>query len=197
LRELEDLLPQPSEWTLDGDDYLSLSSSLAGYLGSVIADKRSHAIPIEVAKLYIFDDLSVSQRWANKFSEVGIETVADLIGKTEEELLRIEGIGGKALEELKAGLEERDLLYILDNPPADEDPDVNQLIEMVFSPDDSDLYMSGEVPLTYSVDPDDEIMNGTLTLRTNHNDAAELDQLLDSIGMGIEDETTPIDTTEE
>ncbi len=38
--------------------------------------------------LYLFDDLGVS-RWTNKFSEVGIETVGDLIGKTEEDLLRI------------------------------------------------------------------------------------------------------------
>ena len=36
--------------------------------------------------LYIYDDLGVSQRWANKFSEAGIETVADLLGHTEEDL---------------------------------------------------------------------------------------------------------------
>ena len=46
-------------------------------------------------------DLGVSQRWANKFSEAGIETVADLLGRTEDDLLRIEGIGVKAIEELK------------------------------------------------------------------------------------------------
>jgi DNA-directed RNA polymerase subunit beta' len=182
------MLPQPSEWTLDGDDYLSLSSSLAGYLGTMISDKRNRVIPLEVARLYIFDDLGVSQRWANKFSEVGIETVADLIGKNEDELLRIEGIGAKALEELKTGLEERGILYILDNPPVEEEPDVSQLLEMVFSPSDSDLYMAGEVPLMYSVDPDEDVMNGSLTMRSGLNDSAELDQLLDSIGMGIEEE---------
>ncbi|MDR2196804.1 MAG: DNA-directed RNA polymerase subunit beta' [Coriobacteriales bacterium] len=187
LRELEEMLPQPSEWALDGEDYLSLPSSIAGYFGGALTPAHArHIIPVEVARLYIFDDLGVSQRWANKFSEVGIETVADLIGKTEEELLRIEGIGGKALEELKAGLEERDLLHILDNAPIDDEPDVSQLIEMVFSPGDSDLFASGVAPLTYSVDPDDDRMGGSLTMRSNLNDAAELDQLLDSIGMGIE-----------
>ena len=32
------------------------------------------------------------RRWTNKFSEVGIETVGDLVGKSEEDLLRIDGI---------------------------------------------------------------------------------------------------------
>jgi DNA-directed RNA polymerase subunit beta' len=184
LRELESLLPQPAEWALNSDDYLNMPNGLANYIGTLSADKRSRIIPIEVARLYLFDDLGVSQRWANKFSEVGIEMVSDLIGKTEEELLRIEGIGGKAIEELKAGLEERDLLYILEEPP-EEESDVSKLLEMVFSPEDSDLFMGGEVPLTYSVDPDDDIIEGSLQTRVNQNDAHELDELLDQIGLGI------------
>jgi DNA-directed RNA polymerase subunit beta' len=131
--------------------------------------------------------LGVSQRWANKFSEVGIEMVGELIGKTEEELLRIEGIGSKAIEELKAGLEERGLLYILESPKEEEEPDVSKLLEMVFSPEDNDLFMSGEVPLTYSVDPDDDLMGGALPMRAGRNDVGELDELLGQIGISIED----------
>ncbi len=83
----------------------------------------------------------MSQRWANKFSEAGIETVADLVGHTEEDLLRIEGIGAKAIEELRDGLEEHNLLYILENNEdvADEE-DLSQLLQMVFSPDGPDLH---------------------------------------------------------
>ncbi len=56
----------------------------------------------------------MSQRWTNKFSEVGIETVGDLVGKCRY-LWPINGIGAKAIEELRDGLEAHDLLYILEN----------------------------------------------------------------------------------
>jgi DNA-directed RNA polymerase subunit beta' len=187
LRELESLLPQPNEWPLDGEDYLNSPNGLANYIGALSGDRRGPGIPLEVARLYLFDDLGVSQRWANKFSEVGIEMVGELIGKTEEELLRIEGIGSKAIEELKAGLEERDLLYILEGPKEEDESDVSKLLEMVFSPEDSDLFMTGDVPLSYSVDPDDSIVGGTLQVRPNQNDASELDELLGQIGLGVEE----------
>jgi DNA-directed RNA polymerase subunit beta' len=70
-----------------------------------VYSKNGRTLSSEDAKLYLFDDLGVSQRWTNKFSEVGIETVGDLIGKTEDDLLRIDGIGAKAIEELREGLE--------------------------------------------------------------------------------------------
>ena len=187
LWELENLIPKPTEWPIDGDEYLSTPNGLANYISSLTSEGRSHAIPLEIARLYLFDDLGVSQRWANKFSEVGIEMVGDLIGKTEEELLRIEGIGGKAIEELKSGLEERNLLYILEGAKAEGDDDVSKLLEMVFSPDDSDLFMDGEVPLTYSVDPDDDVMGGSVDIRSNHDNASELDELLGQIGLSLED----------
>jgi hypothetical protein len=113
--------------------------------------------------------------------------VGELIGKTEEDLLRIEGIGGKAIEELKAGLAERDLLYILETPKEEEEPDVSKLLEMVFSPEDNDLFMEGEVPLSYSVDPDDDVPGAKLQVRANQNDASELDELLGQIGLSIEE----------
>ena len=187
LWELESLIPKPTEWAISGEDYLNGTNGLANYISGLTSEGRAHAIPLEVARLYLFDDLGVSQRWANKFSEVGIEMVGDLVGKTEEELLRIEGIGGKAIEELKAGLEERNLLYIIEGSKEDEESDVSKLLEMVFSPDDSDLFMGGEVPLTYSVDPDDDVVSNTLQVRSIQNDASELDELLGQMGLGFED----------
>ena len=49
-------------------------------------------------------DIGVSARWVNKFEEAGIVTVADLVGKTEDELIDLPGIGQKAVEEVKEGL---------------------------------------------------------------------------------------------
>jgi len=186
LWELENLIPKPIEWPILSEDYLNGANGLANYISSLTSEGRLHAIPLEIARLYLFDDLGVSQRWANKFSEVGIETVGDLIGKTEEELLRIEGIGNKAMEELKNGLEERNLLYIIEGPGEEDDQDVSKLLEMVFSPENSDLFMGGEVPLTYSVDPDDDILGSGLPIRSNKNDADDLDELLGQMGLGIE-----------
>lgn len=145
-------------------------SSTAGFLGG-----RGPQLAPELAKLYLFDDLGVSQRWANKFSEAGIEMVGDLVGKTEDELFRIEGIGVKAIEELRAGLEARDLLYILDDPKKSDEPDASQLLEMLFSPEDA-MYMGAEVPQSYSADPDDFI--GTAPQRHSSSDEAVLNELL-------------------
>jgi len=181
LRELEKLLPQPQDWNFDSEDYHNMPIELANYLGSIGLGKKLPPIPLETAKLYLFDDLGVSQRWANKFSEAGIEMVGDLIGKTEEELLRIEGIGSKAIEELKAGLEERDLLHLIEpQNDDDDDSDVSHLLDVVFSPGNDDLLMSGDVPLTYSADPfEDETEH--LVIHGNANDPAELDELLGKI----------------
>jgi DNA-directed RNA polymerase subunit beta' len=49
-------------------------------------------------------DIGVSARWVNKFEEAGIVSVADLLGKTEDELIDLPGIGQKAVEEVKEGL---------------------------------------------------------------------------------------------
>ena len=103
----------------------------------------------------------MSQRWTNKFSEVGIETVGDLIGKTEDDLLRIDGIGAKAIEELRDGLEARNLLYILE-PDEDEadSEDLSQLLNMVFSPDaDNDIMLGTAAPAKHSFD--DELIGGS------------------------------------
>ena len=177
LRELESLLPQPQDWPFIGEDYQNIPPELQLYYTTVGFSGKLPPITLEEAKLYIFDDLGVSQRWANKFSEASIEMVGDLLGKTEEDLLRIEGIGIKAIEELKAGLEERNLLFILEKPePEDDASEVSQLLEKIYAPEDADFFLNSEVPLSYSVDPlGDE---GHLTVHTNINDPAELDELL-------------------
>ncbi len=135
LKQLEELLPAP-EWPLDGDYLGFASGELIGAPGFVSG--AMPAIPGDAVKLYLFDDLGVSQRWANKFSEAGIETVGDLIGKTEQELLRIEGIGAKALEELKAGLGEHDLLHLLEGETRqiEDEFDISEFIGATFAPDE-------------------------------------------------------------
>jgi len=150
LKSIEEQLPKQLDWI--GDDY--------GY-GNVYS-KNGRTLSSEDAKLYLFDDLGVSQRWTNKFSEVGIETVGDLIGKTEDDLLRIDGIGAKAIEELRQGLEARNLLYILE-PDEDEadSEDRSQLLNMVFSPDaDSDIMLGTAAPSKHT-SFDDELIGGS------------------------------------
>ena len=149
LKEVEEQLPQQLDWV--GDDF--------GYPG--VYSKNGRTLSSEDAKLYLFDDLGVSQRWTNKFGEVGIETVGDLIGKTEDDLLHIDGIGAKAIEELREGLEARGLLYILepDDDKAD-DEDLSQLLNMVFSPDaDSDVMLGSAAPSSHHFD--DELIGGS------------------------------------
>ena len=69
LREVEELLPQPQDWSLDGDGYLnSMGSSYGNYYSGLSLGHRGPQLSDEDARLYIFDDLGVSQRWANKFS---------------------------------------------------------------------------------------------------------------------------------
>jgi DNA-directed RNA polymerase subunit beta' len=58
-------------------------------------------------------DIGVSTRWVNKFAEAGIETVADLRGRSESDLLNLPGVGQKAVEELKEGLEANGLALLV------------------------------------------------------------------------------------
>ncbi|WP_077598476.1 DNA-directed RNA polymerase subunit beta' [Olsenella urininfantis] len=150
LKGIEEQLPKQLDWI--GDDY--------GFGG--VYSKNGRTLSNEDAKLYLFDDLGVSQRWTNKFSEVGIETVGDLIGKTEDDLLRIDGIGAKAIEELRDGLEARNLLYILE-PDEDEadSEDLSQLLNMVFSPDAGNDIMLGTAAPSKHEFSDDELIGGS------------------------------------
>ncbi len=149
LKELDEQVPQETSYAWY-DEFGSADGSFT---------RNGRTISAEDARLYLFDDLGVSQRWTNKFSEVGIETVGDLMGKSEEDLLRIDGIGAKAIEELRDGLEEHNLLYILENNEdvADEE-DLSQLLQMVFSPDGpDDILLGTSAPRHYE---DDEEMIG-------------------------------------
>ena len=174
LKGIEEKLPKQLDWV--GDDY--------GYGG--VYSKNGRTLSSEDAKLYLFDDLGVSQRWTNKFSEVGIETVGDLIGKTEDDLLRIDGIGAKAIEELRDGLEARGLLYILepDDDEADSE-DLSQLLNMVFSLDaDSDIMLGTAAPAKHHYD--DELIGGSADARSSDSDVinedlGSLDDLLSQV----------------
>ena len=174
LKGIEEQLPKQLDWV--GDDY--------GFGG--VYSKNGRTLSSEDAKLYLFDDLGVSQRWTNKFSEVGIETVGDLIGKTEDDLLRIDGIGAKAIEELRDGLEARGLLYILE-PDEDEadSEDLSQLLNMVFSPDaDADIMLGTAAPATHHFD-DDELIGGSDASSEGsdviNEDLGSLDDLLSQV----------------
>ena len=176
VRDLEEQLPQQLDW-----------SGFDEYDGNGSFTKNGHTISADDARLYLFDDLGVSQRWTNKFSEVGIETVGDLVGKSEEDLLRIDGIGAKAIEELRDGLEARNLLYILDNNEdvADEE-DLSQLLQMVFSPDGpDDILLGSSAPRHYD---DEEMIGGPAEGEKTESkpgvineDMASLDELLNQL----------------
>ncbi len=171
LKSIEELLPKQLDWV--GDDY--------GFGG--VYTKGGRTLSSEDAKLYLFDDLGVSQRWTNKFSEVGIETVGDLIGKTEDDLLRIDGIGAKAIEELRDGLESRGLLYILE-PEEDEadNEDLSQLLNMVFSPDADDVMLGSAAPSRHHYDEDELIGSPTQSSSDVINeDLDSLDDLLSQV----------------
>ena len=177
LREIEDLLPQPQDWSLD-ENYMGGYGNYFG--GGSFRGGRANQLSDEDARLYLYDDLGVSQRWANKFSEAGIETVGDLVGYTEDELLRIEGIGAKAIEELKTGLAEHSLSYLIEDDLAASNDDMSQLLDMVFSPDDTVL-IGGDSPATFNPEGE-EMLGEALPPRSYHRDLSELDALLGGLG---------------
>ena len=177
LKELDEQLPQQLDW-VGYDDYP----------GDGSFTRNGRTISAEDARLYLFDDLGVSQRWTNKFSEVGIETVGDLVGKSEEDLLRIDGIGAKAIEELRDGLEAHNLLYILDNTEdmADEE-DLSQLLQMVFSPDGPDDILLGTSAPRHHYDSDEELLGAPAEDKSKasggiiNEDMASIDELLNQL----------------
>ena len=185
LREIEELLPQPEEWSFDGEGYFNAAGGYGSIYNTFSKSRAGANLTDEQARLYIFDDLGVSQRWANKFSEAGIETVADLVGHNEDDLMRIEGIGVKAIEELKAGLEERDLMHVIEDDLNATSDDMSQLLDMVFSPDDT-ILIGGDSP-SYDND-DEELLGESLPPRSYQRNLEELDALLGSmsdLGFGL------------
>ena len=55
------------------------------------------------------DDLDLSVRSFNCLKRANINTVADLVSKTEEDMMKVRNLGSKSLEEVKKKLEEYDL----------------------------------------------------------------------------------------
>ena len=98
------------------------------------------------------------------------------MGHTEDELLRIEGIGTKAIEELKAGLEARGLSRVIEDDLNASRDDVSQLLDMVFSPDDTVL-IGGDKPATFNTDAED-MLGEALPPRSYQRNLEELDALL-------------------
>ncbi len=184
LRNIEDMLPQPQDWSLGNEGYLSMGNSYGSYYSGLSLGHHRHNLSDEDARLYIYDDLGVSQRWANKFSEAGIETVADLVGRTEEDLLRIEGIGVKAIEELKEGLAEHNLSHVIEDDLSASSDDMSQLLDMVFSPDDT-ILIGGDEPPTFNTEGED-MLGEALPPRSYQRNLEELDALLgSSFGFGL------------
>jgi DNA-directed RNA polymerase subunit alpha len=58
--------------------------------------------------------LEPTKRTVNCLKEAGIETIADLVSKTEEEMLQIKNFGEKSLEEIKEKLAKFDLSFGMD-----------------------------------------------------------------------------------
>ena len=179
LREIEELLPQPQDWSLDTDGYLNMNSGYGSYYGGGMFGSRNN-LSDEDARLYIYDDLHVSQRWANKFSEAGIETVSDLLGHTEEDLLRVEGIGVKAIAELREGLAAHNLSHVIEDDLNATSDDISQLLDMVFSPDDT-ILIGGDEPPTFNLEGED-MLGEALPPRSYQRHLEELDALLGSVG---------------
>jgi DNA-directed RNA polymerase subunit beta' len=133
LKAIKELLDQPSEWgVLDESDfeggfglddfagadegdvsrYLSQTFDpnaeivVPDLLGDVlVTDAVSAELPsgLDLEQMTL-DEIGVSVRWVKKFAESGIEHVADLKGRSDDDLLSLEGIGQKAVEEVRTGL---------------------------------------------------------------------------------------------
>ncbi|MDO4437213.1 MAG: DNA-directed RNA polymerase subunit beta' [Coriobacteriaceae bacterium] len=175
LKELDEELPQQLDFG---------AGEYGGEGGQFTRNGRT--ISAEDARLYLFDDLGVSQRWTNKFSEVGIEVVGDLVGKSEEDLLRIDGIGAKAIEELRDGLEEHNLLHILgDSEDVADEEDLSQLLQMVFSPDGPDDILLGTSAPRHHLDSDEEMIGAPAAPKEGdgviNEDLTSLDELLNKL----------------
>ena len=104
--------------------------------------------------------------------------MADLVGYTEDDLIRIDGIGLKAIEELKAGLKEHNLLSVIEDDLTASADDMSQLLDMVFSPDDT-ILIGGSEPATFNTEGED-MLGESLPPRSYQRNFEELDALFGS-----------------
>ncbi len=136
LREIEKLLPvapEPAPFmdgdfesafadlTLDDEGEIDISAFTgitfdpAAAVRPDIVEGLGSAENVDVWSLSL-SDIGVGTRWVKLLAEQGIVTIGDLKGKSEADLLMIQGVGTKALEELETGLERFGLT--LDELPA-------------------------------------------------------------------------------
>ena len=193
LQSIEKLIPEREQWQIGPNGQFVGDVNYKNYMGMLELARHGHELKEEDARLYIYDDLGVSQRWANKFSEAGIETVQDLVGKDESELMAITGIGEKAIEELRKGLDARGLLYVIEDSKAgDPQEDMSKLMDMVFNPDGttaaSGTSLAFDTTDDANFDDNDDIL-GSQFARSE----SELDAVLNAmkdLGFDVTDEET-------
>jgi DNA-directed RNA polymerase subunit beta' len=135
LKEIEALLPvrpEPEPEILFGDfdlddagdiDVTQFTGVTFDPTAEVLAEEEVEVEEISAAPAEVIisgdlesvtlSEIGVSTRWVNKFVEAGVTSVADLKGKSEEDLLGLPGIGQKAVEEVRAGLEANGLVQVL------------------------------------------------------------------------------------
>jgi len=66
-------------------------------------EQETAGVPMDTMKIKV-DDLKLSSRTINSLSRAGIKTVGNLVKKSAEELLEIEGFGERALNEIQRSL---------------------------------------------------------------------------------------------
>ena len=86
----------------------------------------------------------------------------------------------KAIEELKEGLDAHELTHVIEDDLAATSDDMSQLLDMVFSPDDT-ILIGGDEPPTFNTEGED-MLGEALPPRSYQRNLEELDALLGSVG---------------
>ncbi|MBR4261404.1 MAG: DNA-directed RNA polymerase subunit alpha [Clostridia bacterium] len=84
---------------------LSEKASNAEYMIEAKVDNENTKLEMKV------EELDLSQRSSNCLRRAGIQTVAELASKTEEDLIKVKNLGRKSLKEIKEKLEALDLSF--------------------------------------------------------------------------------------
>ena len=132
-----------------GDGYLNIGLELrqhttAGFRSGIAGPQLSD----EEARLYIYDDLGVSQRWANSSARRASRRWPTLWATPRRDLLRIEGHRREGHRGAEGGLAERDLTHVIEDDLAARATTCRSWLDMVFSPDDT-ILIGGDEPPTF------------------------------------------------
>lgn len=84
---------------------LSEKASNAEFMIEAKVDNENTKLEMKV------EELDLSQRSSNCLRRAGIQTVAELASKTEEDLIKVKNLGRKSLKEIKEKLEELELSF--------------------------------------------------------------------------------------